>query len=66
MDLVATFLEMGGYGRFVWPAFAITALVLVALLVQSVRTLKNREAQLAFLRDAVERTRPVRGEAREA
>ncbi|TVR83407.1 MAG: heme exporter protein CcmD [Rhodospirillales bacterium] len=59
-------MEMGGYGRFVWPAFAFTALVLAGLLVQSLRTLKSREAQLAFLRDAVERTRPTRGEAREA
>ncbi len=40
---------MGGYAGFVWPAFGISALVLVGLLVLSWRGLKAREAELAAL-----------------
>ncbi|TVR95941.1 MAG: heme exporter protein CcmD [Rhodospirillales bacterium] len=50
-------MEMGGYGRFVWPAFAVTALVLAGLLVQSLRTLKGREAQLSLLQGSLDRAR---------
>ena len=49
MDTVQAFLDMGGYGGFVWPAFGITALVLAGLLIVSLRSLKAREATLAAL-----------------
>jgi len=44
------FLAMGGYARFVWPAFAISAVVLIGLVVASLRTLRAREAELTRLR----------------
>ncbi len=49
MDAVSAFLDMGGYGRFVWPAFGATAVVMVGLLVTSVRSLLVKERALAAL-----------------
>jgi heme exporter protein CcmD len=43
-------LAMGGYGLFVWSAFLLTGFVLAALLVISYRSLRNRQATLAELR----------------
>jgi len=48
------FVEMGGYGAFVWPSFAITAAVLVGLLWASVRELRSQEAALNALRDSAD------------
>jgi heme exporter protein D len=44
---MAEFFAMGGYGAFVWPAFGLSAIVLVALLVTSVRSLRASEQALA-------------------
>jgi heme exporter protein D len=46
---VASFLAMGGYAAFVWPAFALTLMVLGGLLLGSLRTLRAREAELRAL-----------------
>jgi heme exporter protein CcmD len=46
MQDAAALLTMGGYGRFVWAAFAVTGLVLALLLVSSLRALKSRELLL--------------------
>jgi heme exporter protein D len=43
------FLDMGGYGGYVWPAFGITVLVLLGLLLASLRSLRAREDALAAL-----------------
>ncbi len=43
------FLDMGGYGAFVWPAYGVTALVLIVMLIASLRALWRREAALAAL-----------------
>ena len=51
---MATFLEMGGYAVYVWPAFAVAALVMIGLLVTTLRTLRAREAALKQL-EAAER-----------
>jgi heme exporter protein D len=40
------FLAMGGYAAYVWPAFGITAVVMIAMLWASRRALKAREAEL--------------------
>lgn len=40
------FLEMGGYAAFVWPAYGVTLLVLLLLLLDSVGRLKRRQAEL--------------------
>ena len=50
------YLAMGGYAAYVWPAYGVAALVLLGLWIGSVRTLRQREAQI----DAVEATRPRR------
>ena len=44
---MSDFLAMGGYGGFVWPAFGLTALVMVWLLVASLRRLSANERLLA-------------------
>jgi heme exporter protein D len=51
MDSVSDFLSMGGYAQFVWPAFGVTAVVMIALLVQSRRALRDNESTLESLQD---------------
>jgi heme exporter protein D len=46
MAAVDHFLAMGGYARFVWPAFAMAVIVLGGLLVQSLVTYKKRQREL--------------------
>lgn len=43
---------MGGYGAFVWPAFGLTAVVMIGLLVATVRRLRATERALARLQAA--------------
>jgi len=45
------YLAMGGYGAFVWPAYALSALVMIGLAVTAWRNLRVRERDLAKLRD---------------
>ena len=52
MDSMQVFFHMDGYGGFVWPAFAVTVLVMAALLIVSLRSLKVRETTLAALQAA--------------
>ena len=59
---MSEFLAMGGYGGFVWPAFGLTALVMVWLLVASLRRLRTNERLLARTGGA----RPERRRARTA
>jgi heme exporter protein D len=47
MEQFQTFLAMGGYGAFVWPAFGVTALIMVWLLAASLRRLRTLEKALA-------------------
>jgi heme exporter protein D len=49
---LASWLAMGGYAPFIWPAYAVTAVVLVALLWSSLRMLNRRAAELARLEEA--------------
>ena len=49
MSSLSSFLEMGGYGGFVWPAFGLTAAILLALLADSLRRLKSGQRALARL-----------------
>lgn len=60
MTPVSDFLAMGGYGGFVWPAFGVTALVLVWLLVASLRRLRANERQLTRMQTAAPAARPRR------
>jgi heme exporter protein D len=47
-----TYLSMGGKGDFIWPAYLIAAIVMIALLVSSLRSARGQEARLAALRKA--------------
>lgn len=49
MEQVRTFLAMGGYGGFVWPAFVLTAAVLIGLLVTTLRRLRALQNDLSRL-----------------
>ncbi|MEM7221766.1 MAG: heme exporter protein CcmD [Pseudomonadota bacterium] len=41
------FLAMGGHGGYIWPAFALTALVLIGFAVASLRDLRRAQKTLA-------------------
>lgn len=41
------FLDMGGYAAFVWPAYGLTAALLLLLVFDSLRRLNQRLAELA-------------------
>jgi heme exporter protein D len=56
IDALDHFLAMGGYARFVWPAYALAVLVLAAMAVQSYRAWRRQQA----LWSALEATRPQR------
>jgi len=45
------YFAMGGYAAFVWPAYAMSALVMIGLAVTAWRNLRVRERDLAKLRD---------------
>lgn len=49
MELLSVYLDMGGYGAFVWPSFVLSVAVLAGLLVASVRSVAARERELAAL-----------------
>jgi heme exporter protein D len=48
-NAITTYLAMGGYAPFVWPAYALAAIVLVGVLALSLRALRKTEAELAAL-----------------
>jgi heme exporter protein D len=49
MDGIGRFLAMGGYAAYVWPALALTVIVLAGLLFASLKSARRREAELARL-----------------
>ena len=49
MSALTGFFDMGGYGHFVWPAYALAAVVMIGLMAASLRSLKAREASLKAL-----------------
>ena len=50
------FFAMGGHAGYVWPAYGLAILVLVALLVASIRALRKQERDLA----TIQSLRPAR------
>ncbi len=52
-----SFFEMGGYAAYVWPAFGAAAAIMIALLVQSLRAMRAREAALRTLEATARRRR---------
>lgn len=63
MQQISDFLAMGGYGGFVWPAFGMTAMVMVWLLADSLRRLRVNQRLLAQMEaaGAGRRARPGKG-----
>ncbi len=49
MNAIQDFLAMGGYGAFVWPAFIVTAVVMIVLIVVSQRALRADQRALKAL-----------------
>ena len=45
MTSLATFLAMGGYGAYVWPAYGLTALAFAGMLGWTVVTLRARRRE---------------------
>ena len=56
-----SFFEMGGYAAYVWPAFGAAAVIMIALLVQSLRAMRAREATLKSLEVAARRRHAAGG-----
>ncbi len=46
MAAIAQFFDMGGYARFVWPAWGLAVIVLGGLLIDSVVTYRKRRREL--------------------
>jgi heme exporter protein D len=47
---VSEFLEMGGYGAFIWPAYGAAALLMMGVLILSWKSMRQREALVESLR----------------
>jgi len=52
METVAHYLEMGGYARFVWPAYGVAVLTLLAMAVASVAGWRRQRRLWAALEAA--------------
>lgn len=52
MSAISNFFAMGGYGIYIWPAYGLTALVMLWFLISSLRRLRIREAALDAARAA--------------
>lgn len=46
---MSEFLDMGGYASYIWPAYALTAVMMVWILVASARAARHKEHELAEL-----------------
>ncbi len=49
MDEAFSFFAMGGYAAFVWPAFGVSAAVMLGLWLASLRRLRGSQRRLARL-----------------
>jgi heme exporter protein D len=52
MQAIRDFFVMGGYAQFVWPAFAVTAVFMIGVVVVSRRGLRADQRTLEALRAA--------------
>jgi heme exporter protein D len=55
-ERILDFLRMGGYAAYVWPAYAVTLIVMGGLLIQSLRSYRKGRRAL----DEAESRRPRR------
>jgi heme exporter protein D len=52
MEQITEFLAMSGHGTYIWSAYGITTIVLLAVLVFSIRHMRGQEHLLQQLRAA--------------
>jgi heme exporter protein D len=50
MEAFLNYLDMGGYAAFVWPAYGLSALGLVGVLVMTLRSLNARQKEFDELK----------------
>ena len=53
MDQIKEFIDMQGYGGYVWPSYLVTAGVLIIMLVASQRLLKANVTTKEFLENTI-------------
>jgi len=53
MEQIETFLAMGEHGAFIWPAYGLTAAVMIGFTVSSLRDLSARRKALRALEAAM-------------
>ena len=51
LNSLITFLNMGGYGYYIWGAFGLSAFVLITLIIQSFKFLESSETRLHSLKE---------------
>jgi heme exporter protein D len=56
MEMLSTLTTMGGYAGYVWPAYGLSVVVMVALLLVSLKAARHNETEL----EQLQRTRPGR------
>jgi heme exporter protein D len=50
-EVLAQKLSMGGYAAYVWPSFAVAAIVLIAMVIASLRSLRKAQHTLSELQN---------------
>lgn len=61
-ETIRTYLQMGGYAPFIWPAYGIAAVILIAFVIDSWRRVHQATTVLRRLEaEAVAPARPARG-----
>jgi heme exporter protein D len=64
MDNLSSYFTMGGHAGYIWPSYALTAIVMLVLLVTSLRSLRTNEAELKSLEVEAKELRDQRRAAR--
>jgi heme exporter protein D len=49
MEQIESFFAMGGYGAYVWPAYGLTAVIMITFLITTLRNLRSRQKSLDSL-----------------
>jgi len=62
VQAIQNFIDMGGYGAFVWPSYIVSALVLIGMLGFSVRQLRANAAEMTRLEKASGERQQQQGE----
>ncbi|HEY4345215.1 MAG TPA: heme exporter protein CcmD [Parvibaculum sp.] len=58
---MAQYLDMGGYAAFVWPAYAVAAIIMLGIVIASWRDLTRQRGLLAALEgDGARKRAPAR------